>query len=89
MDEHHSSIIASSTTDTHLSACPSSYDPSHSIEGENRCGRPVHGHSVIGCTFAGCTKEFKRPSRLQQHMRSHTGEVRLKPRQDTMHAELL
>ncbi len=27
------------------------------------------------CTFEGCSKAYSRPVRLEEHMRSHTGEV--------------
>lgn len=29
------------------------------------------------CAFQGCTKAFAKPSRLAEHERSHTGDVRL------------
>lgn len=29
------------------------------------------------CTFKGCDKAYTKPSRLQEHERSHTGEVRI------------
>lgn len=28
-----------------------------------------------GCTFEGCNKSYSRPVRLEEHLRSHTGEV--------------
>lgn len=32
---------------------------------------------VFKCEFQGCGKSYKKPSRLQEHERSHTGEVRI------------
>ena len=29
----------------------------------------------FACTFDGCTKSYTKPSRLEEHERSHTGEV--------------
>lgn len=36
----------------------------------------------FACTFEGCTKSYKKPSRLKEHERSHTGEVSLHPTQE-------
>lgn len=32
------------------------------------------------CTYDGCTKSYTKPSRLDEHVRSHTGEVSVRPR---------
>lgn len=32
---------------------------------------------IYTCSFENCTAAFGKPSRLQQHIRVHTGEVRV------------
>ena len=36
-----------------------------------------NGKKKYHCTFSGCKKTYSKPCRLEEHERSHTGEVRL------------
>ncbi len=46
-------------------------------------GAVTHGYSAssakkrYACTYEGCTRAYAKPSRLAEHERSHTGDVRL------------
>lgn len=40
-----------------------------------KSGSPSSHLTVHACTYEGCDKFFRRPSRLDQHIRTHTGEV--------------
>jgi hypothetical protein len=38
---------------------------------------PIKPERPYRCTFEGCDKAYKKPCRLEEHLRSHTNEVSL------------
>lgn len=60
-------VTASSTTKT-------STKPSRCITVERATSLKIKSRPYV-CTHSGCEKSYRKPSRLQEHERSHTGEV--------------
>jgi hypothetical protein len=69
----------------HLSASESEYEPTlNPIANTSTSCRPVivngklllNPRRIYECTFEGCDKSYAKPSRLEEHERSHTGHVR-------------
>ena len=63
-------------------ASESEYEPATTKPGASRQHVIVNGKLLLRsskriykCTFDGCEKSYTKPSRLEEHERSHTGEV--------------
>jgi uncharacterized Zn-finger protein len=51
--------------------------PFSATDDHTDAGREVLRSKRFACSFEGCGKTYARPGRLEEHVRSHTGEVRL------------
>jgi hypothetical protein len=64
-----SNVIYLSGSDAETEAGPSTFSvPVYE-------GPPLDPKRPYPCTFEGCKKAYRKPSRLEEHERSHTGEV--------------